>query len=159
MIRRGPLPPKIAITHPPSGRSYLPGTVVQIEAEAHDQDGTVTNVAFYVNDSLLGNWRIKIADDRTVYGRIIESVYPSKIYPVAVRFAFINVIVAFHVINNEEVQVAGDWAFSRGTYTLSITPKAGGEEIFIDGKYMTILKRQTDGSWKIHRDIFNSNVE
>jgi uncharacterized protein (TIGR02246 family) len=61
-------------------------------------------------------------------------------------------------IKNEEVEVAGDWAFSRGTYTLSTTPKAGGDEIFIDGKYMTILKRQPDGSWKIYRDIFNSNV-
>jgi uncharacterized protein (TIGR02246 family) len=62
------------------------------------------------------------------------------------------------VINNEEVEVAGDWAFSRGTYTLSITPKAGGEEVVIDGKYMTILKRQPDGSWKIYRDIYNSSM-
>jgi ketosteroid isomerase-like protein len=62
-------------------------------------------------------------------------------------------------ITNEEVQVSGDLAFARGTYAATVTPKAGGEETFIDGKYMTILKRQTDGSWKIHRDIFNSNVE
>ena len=61
-------------------------------------------------------------------------------------------------ITNEEVRVAGDWAFARGTYTATLTPKEGGEAIFIDGKYMTILERQPDGSWKIHRDIFNSNV-
>jgi ketosteroid isomerase-like protein len=34
----------------------------------------------------------------------------------------------------------------------------GGRPISIDGKYMTILERQADGSWKIHRDIFNSNT-
>ena len=61
-------------------------------------------------------------------------------------------------ITNEEIQVAGGWAFSRGTYTATMTPKNGGKDIPIDGKYMTILKRQTDGSWKIHRDCFNSNV-
>ena len=61
-------------------------------------------------------------------------------------------------ITNDEVGVASDWAFARGTYTATLTPKAGGRAIPINGKYMTILKRQPDGSWKIHRDIFNSNV-
>jgi uncharacterized protein (TIGR02246 family) len=60
-------------------------------------------------------------------------------------------------ITNEEVSTAGDWAFSRGTYRATLTPKQGGKPIPIDGKYMTILARQQDGSWKIHRDIFNSN--
>lgn len=61
-------------------------------------------------------------------------------------------------ITNEEVRTAGDWAFARGTYRASLAPKQGGKPIPIDGKYMTILTRQADGSWKIHRDIFNSNV-
>ena len=61
-------------------------------------------------------------------------------------------------IRLEEVQVGGDWGYARGTYSASITPKAGGETAFIDGKYLTILKRQPDGSWKIFRDCFNSNV-
>ena len=61
-------------------------------------------------------------------------------------------------VNNEEVGVAGDLAFARGTYTATLTPEQGGEAVVIDGKYMTILARQTDGSWKIRRDIFNSNV-
>jgi uncharacterized protein (TIGR02246 family) len=61
-------------------------------------------------------------------------------------------------ITNEEVQVSGDLAVARGTYTATVTPKDGGEAIPIDGKYMTLLKRQPDGSWKIYRDIYNSNV-
>ena len=61
-------------------------------------------------------------------------------------------------IINEEVQTSGDWAIARGIYTAVLTPKAGGEETFVDGKYMTLLQRQPDGSWKIYRDIFNSNV-
>jgi uncharacterized protein (TIGR02246 family) len=61
-------------------------------------------------------------------------------------------------ITNAEARTAGDLAFARGTYQASLTPKQGGNPIPIDGKYMTILTRQPDGSWKIHRDIFNSNV-
>jgi uncharacterized protein (TIGR02246 family) len=58
-------------------------------------------------------------------------------------------------INNEEVQIEGDLAFSRGTGTISLTPKAGGETISMIGKYLTILKKQKDGFWKIYCDCFN----
>jgi uncharacterized protein (TIGR02246 family) len=61
-------------------------------------------------------------------------------------------------ITNQEVRTAGDLAVARGTYKATLTPKQGGGPIPIDGKYMTILVRQPDGSWKIHRDIFNSNA-
>ena len=57
-----------------------------------------------------------------------------------------------------EVEVAGGWAFTRGNYTITVTPKEGGQPVFIDGKFMNILERQPDGSWKMHRGIFNSNV-
>lgn len=61
-------------------------------------------------------------------------------------------------ITNEEVGVARDFAYSRGVFSATVTPKGGGQPIAVDGKFMTILKRQPDGSWKIHRDIFNSNA-
>jgi uncharacterized protein (TIGR02246 family) len=61
-------------------------------------------------------------------------------------------------ITNEEVQVGGEWAVARGVYTATLTPKAGGDDVLVDGKYMTLLQRQADGTWKIYRDIFNSNV-
>ena len=61
-------------------------------------------------------------------------------------------------ITNEEVEVAGRLAFSRGHYVATFSPKDGSQPIPVDGKFMTILKLQSDGGWKIHRDIFNSNV-
>ena len=57
----------------------------------------------------------------------------------------------------EEVEVAGDWAFVRGTSPVTATPKAGGEPLQDEGKYLSIRKRQPDGSWKIFRTIWNSN--
>jgi len=61
------------------------------------------------------------------------------------------------VITPLEITSAGDWAYSRGVYTVTF-PLGDGEQGFLDGKFMTILQRQSDGTWKIHRDIFNSNV-
>jgi ketosteroid isomerase-like protein len=51
-----------------------------------------------------------------------------------------------------------EYGFVYGNYTYTLTPKAGGAKILGDGKYETILKRQRDGSWKIFRDCFNSNL-
>ena len=61
-------------------------------------------------------------------------------------------------ITNKELRVSGDLGFARGTYTESMIPKAGGQAEKYDGKYLTILERQADGSWKVARDCFNSNV-
>lgn len=57
-------------------------------------------------------------------------------------------------IHTEEVRTAGEWAYARGLYQATLTPKTGGPGIPIDGKFLTILARQSDGSWKIYRDIF-----
>lgn len=62
-------------------------------------------------------------------------------------------------IEPREVKVAGDWAFSRGVYSADVTPRKEGAAAHIDGKFMTIHQRRPDGKWKIHRDIFNSNVK
>ncbi|MHC4256453.1 MAG: YybH family protein, partial [Planctomycetota bacterium] len=58
----------------------------------------------------------------------------------------------------EETHADGDLGYTWGNYTFLLTPKAGGEPIYMDGKYLTISKRQPDGSWKISHDCFNSNV-
>ena len=55
-----------------------------------------------------------------------------------------------------ETQVAGDWAYVRGTLTATVTPKSG-KPMEESGKYLFIVKRQPDGSWKVYRDISNSN--
>jgi len=55
----------------------------------------------------------------------------------------------------EEVEIAGDWAFSWGTETFVLFPKAGGPSIRMQGKGMSILRRQPDGAWKFARGINN----
>jgi uncharacterized protein (TIGR02246 family) len=56
------------------------------------------------------------------------------------------------------IQLAGDYAFTHCNFTATMTPKAGGESLYMDAKDMSIMQRQADGSWKIYWDCWNSNV-
>jgi ketosteroid isomerase-like protein len=56
-----------------------------------------------------------------------------------------------------ETEVAGDLAYHVYAYSWRVTPKAGGEPIVAHGKGMHILRRQTDGCWKLTREIWNAS--
>ena len=56
------------------------------------------------------------------------------------------------VLTTSDVQVAGNLAVEIGT--LSVQAGAMQNE----GKYVVVWKKQEDGSWKLHRDIWNSNL-
>jgi ketosteroid isomerase-like protein len=58
---------------------------------------------------------------------------------------------------SEEVVVAGDLGFDRGTFRHTLTPKAGGTPLTETGKYLWIYRKETDGSWKQSRVIWNSS--
>jgi len=60
-------------------------------------------------------------------------------------------------IKVEDAQVAGDFGFAHGTFFVSVTPKGGGAVKSKVGKYLTIFKKQADGSWKIYRDSVSFN--
>jgi ketosteroid isomerase-like protein len=61
------------------------------------------------------------------------------------------------VTKTEDVMVAGDLAVETGTFTWTLQPRSG-PEIKDKGKYLTAWKRQADGSWKVVRDINNSDL-
>lgn len=56
--------------------------------------------------------------------------------------------------SNEEVEVDGDLAYHRYSLEFTGTPKSGGDPVHEMGTGMHILKRQSDGSWKITKDIW-----
>ena len=61
-------------------------------------------------------------------------------------------------VATEDVMVSGDLAVETGTFQWTLVPKAGqGQEMPIKGKYLTVWKQQADGSWKIVRDMNNSD--
>ena len=69
---------------------------------------------------------------------------------------------AFPPISAFDVKVVsvdggGDIAYMAGIYIMTITPP-GGKPIVDTGKYLTVSRRQPDGSWPIVADIFNSDL-
>ncbi len=53
--------------------------------------------------------------------------------------------------------LSGDLAVETGTFEWTLQPKTG-KAVQDKGKYMTVWKKQADGSWKIVRDINNSDL-
>jgi len=57
----------------------------------------------------------------------------------------------------DEVEVSGKLAYGRGFAKVILFPKAGGDSLVSTAKYLNILKKQSDGSWKTTHDVWNSN--
>ncbi len=55
----------------------------------------------------------------------------------------------------EEVHILGNWAYSHGTFAFELMPEAGGKAKGCRGKFLSILEKQVDGSWRIAVDCFN----
>ena len=58
---------------------------------------------------------------------------------------------------SDEIKIAGEWGFDRGKYKWRGTLRSKGDTISDQGKYLVILQRQGDGSWKVSRDMDNSD--
>jgi ketosteroid isomerase-like protein len=58
--------------------------------------------------------------------------------------------------NPLETVIDGNLAYQRGTFTSTATPKTGGAGRTAKGSFLRIYRRQSDGSWRMTRDMFNS---
>jgi uncharacterized protein (TIGR02246 family) len=56
-----------------------------------------------------------------------------------------------------EVEERADLAYEVGAFTLDM-PSEGGGPSTVGGKYVVIWKKGNDGSWRLHRDIWNSGA-
>jgi uncharacterized protein (TIGR02246 family) len=63
-------------------------------------------------------------------------------------------------LNTMVVEGGGDVASAVGTYRMTLTPRKTGAKPLPteEGKYIEVLKRQDDGSWKIVYDIWNPDA-
>ena len=74
------------------------------------------------------------------------------------RLQFLNKTTVENVSTNiEEIEVSGNWAFVRQTFKGTWIPKDGSESKNESSKEIMIFNKQSDGSWKIARYMWNSN--
>lgn len=57
-----------------------------------------------------------------------------------------------------EISSSGDLATTKGSYTLTVTNPKTKKPIEDKGSYVTVFKKQADGSWKAIEDINSSEV-
>ena len=62
-------------------------------------------------------------------------------------------------LETDQIDGRGDLAYVVGRYRLTATPKAKGPPPLKDeGKFVEVLKRQSDGRWQYAVDIYNSDI-
>lgn len=62
-------------------------------------------------------------------------------------------------IGSDTIEGRGDLAYNVGHYRFTAVPKARSEPGMADeGKFVEILKKQPDGSWKYVVDMYSSNL-
>jgi uncharacterized protein (TIGR02246 family) len=71
--------------------------------------------------------------------------------------AFLGAFRPAFALAVDELRIARDWAFERGGYRITLTPRAAGRPVQDVGKYITIYERGPGGTWKIARDIWNTD--
>jgi uncharacterized protein (TIGR02246 family) len=62
-------------------------------------------------------------------------------------------------ITPEEEVMMGDWGYSAGSFVASVTLKANGAQLDVEGKYLNFVKKQADGSWALHRHTWNAPTQ
>lgn len=84
-----------------------------------------------------------------VHGRAaLESYFRGLFSRTRVAFAF----------TFSRIEVADDVALERLEYRSSVWPVEGGLPVQDVGKGLHVYRRQTDGSWKLAQDIWNSDL-
>lgn len=92
-----------------------------------------------------------------------DAVFMAPNAPAATGHAAIEAMLrTFPPISNftlqsDDVDGVGDLAYCRGRYSMTMTPP-GGAAMADSGKFLEIYRKQADGSWKVTRDMFNSDV-
>jgi uncharacterized protein (TIGR02246 family) len=73
---------------------------------------------------------------------------------------FVNAFSGPIELNTMAVEGGGNVASTIGTYKMTLTPKKTGAKPLAteEGKYITVVKRQDDGSWKIVYDMWSPNA-
>ena len=109
------------------------------------------------------------ANDAEALGRLVTAdvvLLPPHQQPVAGRQGVIDwfgsVVQQARTVGvgilEREVIVAGEFAIERGAFTWNVAPTAGGSNFEDHGNWLAIWQRQSDGAWKVKRNIWNSTL-
>lgn len=105
--------------------------------EAANRKDSAAVAAYYADDATIVGTESPLAEGRAA----IQSGF-AKSFPVS----------RLESIDSRELVVSGDIAYDWGTFKQQVTMPNQKPQT-IDGYYLVVLKRQSDGSWKITRHV------
>jgi uncharacterized protein (TIGR02246 family) len=68
-----------------------------------------------------------------------------------------NFALTFHS-TRAEASKGGDFVYTVGTYSMTMSRPKDKTAVTDKGKYLTVFKKQSDGSWKAVADMINSDL-
>jgi ketosteroid isomerase-like protein len=108
------------------------------------------------NDGNAGDIAIHFTSDAV----LMAPGKPAMHGTMAVRNYYQAIFDSFHTVlesHYEAVEVSGDMGYGRGFAKVILVRKNGGDTSVSTAKYLNVLKKQPDGTWKTTHDIWNGN--
>lgn len=96
------------------------------------------------------------ADDATVFAPNTKAAHGRAEIDKANTGMLSQISVSGFKLAVTDLIISGDYAIESGTYEMTVKPKTGKEMRDV-GKFVAVWKKQPDGSWKIIKDIFNTD--
>src|SRR6266852_4089651 len=123
-------------------RSAIEGTNAQFVAAANRGD-TAAVAALYTNDAVVLPPNAEMVRGRQGVKEFFDALIQQTGVPQL-------------TLDTTQVDEVGDTACEVGAYTMKLQPP-GGQPVSDSGKYVVVWKRQSDDSWKLSIDIWNTN--
>jgi len=116
----------------------------------------VESMFSYMGSNDLDNFTSLMADDIILLPPNMSTIYGKEAMKELVRpwFETLNMT---HEVSEPEIVTDHNIAYVRVEYRDSYSPKEGGETTLMDNKALWILRRETDGTWKMIRNMWNRN--
>lgn len=132
--------------------------------DTHDADvKAITDTEVQWNQDIAAKDLDKAVSHYTDDGSLIVAGAPPSTGKDAIRAAFKGLLadpalsLQFHS-TRVEVAKSGDIGSTQGPYTMTVTDPVSKQPIHDHGTYVTVFRKQADGSWKAFSDIVSSEV-
>jgi uncharacterized protein (TIGR02246 family) len=143
-----------------SGCDRSPVAPAPLARDAATELANVRGFLAHVQESFNSGKLDEFMDDFTDDAMQVSPNNPDTIGKSAIRAVYDAALASNDIkvnFNTQEIEVAGDLAYERGTYTLRVSSKADGKLLAnIENRHMHIMRRQADGTWKTWRMMTNS---
>lgn len=96
-------------------------------------------------------------DDVELMPTDAEPIRGADNYRAFLQPVFVNDTFRIEAVGPSEIVVDGDLAYARYDYIIHRSPKGGDETFSTLRKYLDVMRRQPDGSWRVLKHVWNYN--